>query len=69
MIHACSAWESAADIHALKLKRLENKVLRNIGNFPMRKPVRDLHTIFNCPCIYDYNYNKVVQATRRCLIK
>jgi hypothetical protein len=29
-----------------KLLRLQNKVLRTIGNFPRRTPVRDVHMAF-----------------------
>jgi urease accessory protein UreF len=31
--YASPAWESVADSHLLKLQRLQNKVLRTIGNF------------------------------------
>jgi hypothetical protein len=48
------AWEFAADIHLLKLQRLQNKVLRTIGNFPRGTPVRGLHRAFNIPYICDY---------------
>jgi hypothetical protein len=48
------AWESAADTHVLKLQRLQNKVLRTIGNFPRRTPVRELRTAFNIPYVYDF---------------
>jgi hypothetical protein len=34
MTYACPAWEFAAECHLLKLQRLQNKVLRTIGNFP-----------------------------------
>jgi hypothetical protein len=33
----------------LKLQRLQNKVLRTIGNFPRCTRVCDLHTGFNLP--------------------
>jgi hypothetical protein len=33
-IYAYPAWELAADTYLLKLQRLQNKVLRTIGNFP-----------------------------------
>jgi hypothetical protein len=36
--------------------RREYKVLRTIGNFPRRTPVRDLHMAFKFPHIYIYNY-------------
>jgi hypothetical protein len=45
LTYACPAWEFAADIHLLKLQRLQNKFLRNIGNFPRRTAVRDLHVV------------------------
>jgi hypothetical protein len=35
---------AVTDSVLLKLQRLQNKVLRTIGNFPQRTPVRDLHT-------------------------
>jgi hypothetical protein len=43
MAYACPAWEFAAESHLLKLQRLQNKVLRTIGNFPRRTSVRDMH--------------------------
>jgi hypothetical protein len=46
MTYAYPAWEFAADNHLLKLQRLENKVLRTIGNFPRHTPVRDLYMTF-----------------------
>jgi hypothetical protein len=52
--YACPAWELAADMHILKLQRLQNKVLRTIGNFPRCAPVRSLHTAFNLPYVNDY---------------
>jgi hypothetical protein len=33
---------------------MQNKVLRTIGNFLRCTPVRDLHTAFNLPYLYDY---------------
>jgi hypothetical protein len=48
------AWEFAADTHLMKLQRLQNKVLRTIGNFPRRTPVCDLHIAFKIPYVYDY---------------
>ncbi|PNF41415.1 hypothetical protein B7P43_G14387 [Cryptotermes secundus] len=54
MTYASPAWEFAADTHLLKLQRLQNKVLRTIGNFPRRTPVRDLHMAFKIPYVYDY---------------
>ncbi|PNF22596.1 hypothetical protein B7P43_G12673 [Cryptotermes secundus] len=54
MTYASPAWEFAADTHLVKLQRLQNKVLRTIGNFPRRTPVRDLHMAFKIPYVYDY---------------
>jgi hypothetical protein len=54
MTYAYPAWELAADIHLLKLQRLQNKMLRTVGNFPRCTSVRDLHTAFNLPYVYDY---------------
>jgi hypothetical protein len=54
MTYASPAWESAADIHLIKLQRLQNKVLRTIDNFPRRASVRELHTAFNIPYVYDF---------------
>jgi hypothetical protein len=53
MAYACPAWELAADTYLLKLQRIKNKVLRTIGNFPRFTPVRDLHTAFSLPYVYD----------------
>jgi hypothetical protein len=47
-------WEFAADSHLVKLQRLQNKVLRTIGNLPRRIPVCDLHVAFKIPYVYDY---------------
>jgi hypothetical protein len=38
----------------MKLQRLQNKVLRTIGNFPRRTPAREFHKAFSIPYIYDY---------------
>jgi hypothetical protein len=54
MTYSCPAWELAVGTYFLKLQRLQNKVLRTIVNFPRCIPVRDLHTAFNLPCVYDY---------------
>jgi hypothetical protein len=54
MTYACPTWEFAAECHLLKLQRLQNKVLRIIGNFPNRTSVRDKHKSFHMPYVYDY---------------
>jgi hypothetical protein len=48
------SWEFAAECHLLKLQRLQNKVLRTIGNFPKRTSIRDIHVAFHIPYVYDY---------------
>jgi hypothetical protein len=53
MTSACATWELAADTYLLQLQRLQNKVLHT-GNFPRYTPVRDLHTAFNLPYVFDY---------------
>jgi hypothetical protein len=47
-------WDFAADTHLMKLQRVQNKVIRTIGNFPRRTPIRKLHEAFSIPYIYDY---------------
>jgi hypothetical protein len=54
MTYACPAWEFAAEYHLLKLQRLQNKVLRTIGNFPKCTSVRDMHKAFHIPYAHDY---------------
>jgi hypothetical protein len=54
IIYACRVWELAADTFLLKFQRMQNKVLRTIGNFPRCILVRDLHIAFNIPYVYDY---------------
>jgi hypothetical protein len=57
MTYVCPAWELAADTYLLKVKRLQNKVLRTIVKFPRPKPIRELYTTFNLPYVYDYIKN------------
>jgi hypothetical protein len=54
MTYASPAWEFSADTHLMKLQRLQNKVLRTIGNYPRHRPVRDLHLAFHILYVYDY---------------
>jgi hypothetical protein len=63
MSYACPAWEFAAECHLLKLQRLQNKVLRTIGNFPYRTSVRDMHKAFHMPYVYDYITKSCRQQT------
>jgi hypothetical protein len=54
MTYACPAWELAVDTYFSKLKHLQNKAVRIIGNFPRCTSVRDLHTDYNLPYVYTY---------------
>jgi hypothetical protein len=54
MTYAYPAWVFAADTHLIKLQRLQSKLLRTIGNFPMRTPVREMHMAFHLPYVYGY---------------
>jgi hypothetical protein len=47
MTYACPAWEFAADIHEIKLKHLQNKLTRIIGNFPTSISVRETNMALN----------------------
>jgi hypothetical protein len=47
MIWTCPVWEFAADTRRSNLMRLQNKVLRTIGNFPRRIPVCGFHMAGN----------------------
>jgi hypothetical protein len=49
----CPTWELAADSCLLKLQRVQNKVLRTIGNLPRRTLNRDLHVAFTMPYLND----------------
>jgi hypothetical protein len=49
MTYVCPTWEFATETYLTKLQRLQNKVLGTIGNFPRRKPTRELHVAFNIP--------------------
>jgi hypothetical protein len=55
MTYACPAWEFAAGNNLLKLQRLQNKVLRTIGNFARRTPVRDLRMCKHPRISVDFN--------------
>jgi hypothetical protein len=52
--YACPAWEFAAETHLLKLQRVQNRVLRTIGNFPRDTSIRDMHVALQIPYVYDY---------------
>jgi hypothetical protein len=54
MIYACTAQKLATDIYLLKLLRLQYKVVSTTGNSARCTSVRDLHTAFNLPYVYDY---------------
>jgi hypothetical protein len=54
MTCACPAWEFAAETYLLKLQRLQNKVLRTIGNLTRRTLVCEMHVAFQIPYVCDY---------------
>jgi hypothetical protein len=54
MTYACPFWKFAAESHLLKLQRVQNKVLRTIGNFPRHISIRDMHIAFQVQYVYDY---------------
>jgi hypothetical protein len=54
MTYACPDWELTADTYLLKLQRLQNKVLRTIGNVPRCTLVRELRTALILPHVCDY---------------
>jgi hypothetical protein len=54
MTYAYPALEFEAECYLLNLQRLQNKVFRTIGNFLKRTSVRDKHTAFHIPYVYDY---------------
>jgi hypothetical protein len=52
--YACPKWEYGAHGYLLELQRLQNRVLRAIGNLDRCTPVHDLHVDFKIPYVYDY---------------
>jgi hypothetical protein len=42
------------DAHLLKLQRLQNRVIRAIGNLDRRTLVREMHVAFKIPYVYDH---------------
>jgi len=54
MTYACPDCEFAAYRYLLKLQRLQNRVLRTIGNYTRRTPTHDLHMMFKIPYVYDF---------------
>jgi hypothetical protein len=58
MTYACPSWEYAADVHHLKLQRLQNRVLRVSTNLDDRcTPVHELHVAFTISYVYCYRTN------------
>jgi hypothetical protein len=54
LIYTCPTREYAADPQLLKLQRLQNRVLRAIGDIHRCTPVRELHTAFGIAYVYGY---------------
>jgi hypothetical protein len=53
MTYVCPTLEYATDAHLLKLQRLQNRVLRAIGNLYRCTSVRELQVAFIIPYVYD----------------
>lgn len=52
--YACSTWEFAADANFfLNLQHFQNQVVHSTGQFPGRKPVRELDKAFWLSYVYD----------------
>jgi hypothetical protein len=54
MTYACPTWEFAADTHLMKLQRLQNRVLRDIGKLDRPTRVRNFYLAFKILYVYDY---------------
>jgi hypothetical protein len=54
MTYAYPTWEFAAETYLLKLQRIQNKVLRTIGNIPRRTLDHDMHVGFQILYVCDY---------------
>jgi hypothetical protein len=53
-IYACPAWVYAVNGHLLELQRLQNRVLRAIGNLDGCTSVLELHVVFKIHYVYGY---------------
>jgi hypothetical protein len=49
--------EYAADVHFLKLQRMHNRVLCDIGKFERRTQVREMHMAYKLPNVCNYITN------------
>jgi hypothetical protein len=54
IIYVCPTWEFAADTHLMKLQRLQNRILRAIGDLERSTSARDFHLAFKILYVYDY---------------
>jgi hypothetical protein len=54
MVYACLTGAYTENAHLLKLKSLQNPVLRAVGNFDRHTPVRKMHMAPKSPYVYDY---------------
>jgi hypothetical protein len=52
IMYACPAWELVADTYLLKWQRIQNNILRTIGNFPRCTLISYMYTDFNLPYVY-----------------
>jgi hypothetical protein len=63
MTYTCPAWEFTADTYPYKLQRLQNRVIRTIGNFPRRTPVRELHVAFKILQVQVSKLSEIIYVT------
>jgi hypothetical protein len=54
MIYGSPTWECGAVALLSKPQRMQSRVLRAVGKFYRRTPVRELRVAFRIPCVYDY---------------
>jgi hypothetical protein len=54
MVYVCPIWEYAADCRHLNVQRLQNRVLRAIGNLEGCILVSEMHLALKIPYVYDY---------------
>jgi hypothetical protein len=45
-VHACHTRDYEANVHILKLQLLQNRILRAIGSYDRRTPVREIQMAF-----------------------
>jgi hypothetical protein len=54
MTYICPTWETAANTHLMKLQRVQNRILRVIGDFARRTQIQNMHRELQIPYVYDF---------------